>query len=408
MENKDMDLTPENTTVSEQDSSEINVVEATIGERVKRRRRVEDSKGSHHSSRKKKHRSSYKKNGKKKMKTWKKVLISIGCVVLAIALFATGTLLYLRTTGKDQFTSSSYSISAPESSDIRVDDDGRTIKYNGRTYKYKKDNINMLFMGIDKHEGEAGVEESDNQFLADVIIVSTMDPKTKKITLVNVPRDLMTDVAAYSETGGFSGMEKMQIALAYSFGSTDKQCCLNCLDAVRRVFYNIPINAFYSLEMGGISTINDSIGGVDVKSPEDVYYTEDAIKFKKGEKYHLTGEDARYFVQLRSHKNADANLKRNERQRIYLTEFMKKTISLSKSDLSTPINLYNTASDYSCTNMTINGVTYLATELLGRGNVKTETETLPVDVKQVKNHAENYLREKEFYEQFLSIFYDEV
>ena len=161
------------------------------------------------------------------------------------------------------------------------------------------------------------------------------------------------------------------------------------------------------MEISGIPEINDFVDGVDVKSPENVYYG-DKLVFEKGKHYHLTGDDSTKFVQLRSQKVANANLLRNERQKIYLTEFMKKTIALTKSDISTPIKLYNAADDYSNTNITINGLTYLATELMRNGSVATKTVSIPVDVKEANNHAENYIREEEFYELFLSVFYDEV
>ena len=87
----------------------------------------------------------------------------------------------------------------------------------------------------------------------------------------------------------------------------------------------------------------------------------------------------------------------------------EKTISQTKSDFSTPVRLYNAAEDYSCTNITLNGVTFLATELLGKGeNLKTDTKTIPVDVKANGSYAENYIRDGEFYELFLNVFYDEV
>ena len=104
----------------------------------------------------------------------------------------------------------------------------------------------------------------------------------------------------------------------------------------------------------------------------------------------------------------DANLLRNERQRIYLSSFIQKTINLSKSDLSTPLRLYNEAEPYTCTNISANKVTYLASELLSKGAIGTETISVPVTVTQVENHAENYIKEKEFYELFLDVFYEEV
>ena len=391
----------DNNTLNEAD--ELSIVEAKIGERVKKRRHVSSSSHKKH----KKHRSAYKKNGKKKMKLWKKALIAFGAVILSLVLIVTGTLLYLRGTGRQQFNENTYTISAPESSDVRVKDDGNTVVYKGKTYKYKTNCTNMLFMGIDKKEAGEVKTEIGNKYQSDVIIVVSIDSKNNKVTLVNVPRDIITDVSVFSKAGGYTGMEKLPIAMAYAYGDTDTESCINCLDSVRRIFYNIPIKAFYSMEVSGISVVNDVIGGVDVKSPEDVY-KDGNLLFEKDGEYHLEGDNARVFVMYRTHETANANLLRNERQRIYLTEFIKKTISLTKSDFSTPVRLYNAAEEYSCTNITLNGVTFLATELLGKGNIVTETKTLPVDVKQVDDHAENYLREEEFYELFLSVFYDEV
>jgi len=342
------------------------------------------------------------------MKLWKKALIAFGAVVLSLALIVTGTLLYLRTTGRQQFNESSYTITAPESPDIRIKDDGNTVNYKGKNYKYKDYCTNMLFMGIDKKEYEEEKTEIGNKYQSDVIIVISVDAKNNKVTLVNVPRDIITDVSVYSKTGGYTGIEKLPIALSYAYGSTDKESCLNCLDSVRRIFYNIPIKAFFSMEISGIAVVNDEIGGVDVKSPEDVY-KDGNLLFEKDGEYHLEGDAARDFVMCRTHETANANLLRNERQKIYLTEFMKKTISQTKSDFSTPVRLYNAAEDYSCTNITLNGVTFLATELLGKGeNLKTDTKTIPVDVKANGSYAENYIRDGEFYELFLNVFYDEV
>ena len=402
-----MENTPDINTAdnARNETGELNIVETKIGSHIKKRRRSHSTV-----SKKKKHRrSAYNKNGKKKMKLWKKALIAFGAVVLSLALIVTGTFLYLRGTGRQQFNESSYTITAPESPDVRIKDNGNTIDYKGKTYKYKDYCTNMLFMGIDKKEYDEDRNEIGNNFQSDVIIVISVDPKNNKITLVNVPRDIITDVSVYSKTGGYTGIEKLPIALAYAYGGTEKESCLNCLDSVRRIFYNIPVKAFFSMEISGIAVVNDEIGGVDVTSPENVYSGDSELVFEKGEKYHLEGTEARDFVMLRTHKTPNANLLRNERQKIYLTEFMKKTISQTKSDFSTPVRLYNAAGDYSCTNITLNGVTFLATELLGKGNeLKTETKTIPVDVKANGDHAENYLREEEFYELFLNVFYDEV
>ena len=392
-----------NTPVEDNAPEELKIVETKIGEHVKKRHR----KSSSGSKRKKRRRSNYKKNGKKKMKLWKKLLISFGCIVLSIALIAAGVFVYLRSSGKDQLSLSSYTITAPDNPDVVLNDGGNTVKYKGNTYKYKQDVANILFMGIDRERDEEIRTEIGNKYNADVIIVMSIDTKTNNVTLVNIPRDIITDVSVYSKTGGYTGSEKLPIAMSYAYGGTEQECCMNCLDSVRRLFYNIPIKAYLSMEIDGISVINDEVGGIDVKSPEDVYSGNELV-FKKGEKYHLEGEMANDFVRLRNKNTADANLLRNNRQKLYLTELMKKVFSHSKSDITAPVKLYRAAEEYSCTNIKINGVTYLATELSRNGKIDTATETVPVDVKQVGNHAENYIREDEFYELFLSVFYNKI
>lgn len=398
-----MDITPEtnnNDTLTESD--ELNVVNVNFGEYKKVRRRSHHSSGDGSHKKSSSH-SSHKR--KKRGKILKRILITVGCVLLSLVLIAAGTFLYLRGTGKQQLTATSYTISAPN--DAYVRNDGYTVEYNGKTYEYNKELVNLLFMGIDDHISEEEKKEYGSNNQADVIIVASLDLKNKKAVFVNVPRDIITDVVVYSKTGGYTGIEKLPIAMSYAYGDGKTSSCINTLDSVRKMFYNIPISSYVSLDVNGIGDINDCIGGVDVTSPEDVYMGS-TLLFKTGESYHLVGDEARDFVMYRNMEIAEANLLRNQRQSIYLSSFLNKAVDMTKSDLSTPITIYNTAEPYTCTNMNINKTTYLISELLSNSNPVIEMKTLPVDVKQVEDHAENYLREKEFYELFLSVFYNEV
>ena len=146
------------------------------------------------------------------------------------------------------------------------------------------------------------------------------------------------------------------------------------------------------MNLDGVAPINDSVGGVDVKSPETIG------EFVEGEQYHLMGAQASNFIQLRSKETADANLKRNERQRVYMNAFLTKFMQKTKSDISVPIDLFNASKQYSCTNLNADKITYLATEFIFNRNMKFQYESVPVDVKQTGDRAENYVKEKEFYE----------
>lgn len=343
-------------------------------------------------------RSKHRKK-KKKMKTWKKVLLSIGYVLPGLIVLIAGTVAVLYYNGSNQLLDGDYVITAPENVDVH--NNGETVVYNGVTYKYNKNITSILMMGIDTREldspktiGQAGQ--------SDVNILLTVDTSTGKMTMINISRDIMTEVTEYSTSGVYVGMDTMQLCLAYSFGDGKETSCNNQVNAVKRIFYNVPINSYYSLDLDGIAAINDSIGGVDVVSPETVGI------FEEGKTYHLEGEQAESFVRDRRHDTAEANSYRNQRQLVYINAFISKLISQTKSDISTPLNLFNTSSEYSCTNLNASKVCYLAATALTSNGMSYDTLSVPGEVKLNGDYAEFYIDETNFYEMFLSVFYQPV
>ena len=349
------------------------------------------------------HRSESSKKRRKKRKRkklFKKVLITLGIVLLSLAVITASAIFVLYHSGKNEMKTNNAKIETPK--DVQSVGDGQYIYYNGEKYRYKNDIINMLFIGVDENNGKGASGEIGDNGQSDVIALGAIDSKSNKVTLINVPRDIMTDVKVYSTAGGYSGTEKMQIALSYAYGDGGDTSCINTMSAVRTLFYNVPISSYFALQMRGIPDVNDSIGGVTVKSPSTIY------TFEKGKTYHLMGEDALLFVSKRDMDSADANLQRNERQKVYLNSFMKEFIKQTRSDFGTPIRVFNASKPYSYTNLNANRITYLATEFILNRNMKIVTKNVPVTVKQNGDRAENYVKEKEFYDLFLSVFYEKV
>ncbi len=71
------------------------------------------------------------------------------------------------------------------------------------------------------------------------------DTKHKKITMINVPRDLMTDVPIYTADGVYSTTKKQQICLAYAYGDGKDKSCDNVKTVVERLFYNMPVKTYF-------------------------------------------------------------------------------------------------------------------------------------------------------------------
>lgn len=344
-------------------------------------------------------RGHYKSKPRRKKKRLKKVLISIGCVFLSLILIIVGTFTYLFIKGSSELLDGNYSITAPQG--VETQNDGEFVVYNGKTYQYNKNVTNILFMGVDKRElQKTEVQGTGGQ--ADVIVLLAVDTKTGKISMINISRDTMTDVTVYSANGGYVGSEKQQLCLSYAYGNGKETSCENTVNSVQRLFYNIPIKSYLALDLDGISAVNDSIGGVDVTSPETIG------SFVQGQNYHLEGELAESFVRSRSHESADANTLRMQRQQIYVKQFMDKVISATKKQITTPVDLFNASSPYTCTNLNPSKILYLAQSVVLSNGMSVEMSTVPGEAKMGETYAEYYVNESEFYELFLSVFYNQV
>ena len=347
------------------------------------------------------HRRHHHHHRKKKMKTWKKVLIIVGCVILGLALTVCTTLQILYLNGRSDFFDVNLNVVVPESVEAEVQDNGDYIMYKGATYQYNHDVTNILFMGVDKRSMDDENEQGTGG-QSDAIVMIAMNVKDHKMTLIALPRDTITDVALYSPSGHYSGMREMQVCMAYAYGDGKKISCENTVASVRRIFYNVPIKTYYALDLDGIAEVNDSVGGVDVVSPETIG------PFTDGESYHLEGKQSENFVRLRDKSDIQSSMKRLERQKVYANSFMSTMAKKIKSDLTSAVSVYNESAPYSCTNLNAAKVTYLASEFAFGGGMSTEILTVPGELTYDNQYARFNIDEEKFFEQFLSVYYERM
>lgn len=352
---------------------------------------------SNRSSSNKKHKKHKRK--KHRMKLWKKILIGFVSTILALVVLIIGTFAFLIYRGSQEMFEPNITITAPEG--VQTQEQGEFIVYNGKTYQFNENITNILFMGIDKRNlDDSTITGSKGQ--ADVIVLMAVDTKTGKTTMINISRDTMTDVTIYSANGGYVGSEVQQLCLSYAYGDGKETSCENTVNSVRKLFYNIPVKSYLSLDLDGISAVNDSIGGVDVVSPETIG------DFVEGQSYHLEGNMAESFVRTRNYELAEANNLRMQRQQIYAEAFMQNIISATKQNIMVPVDLFNASSPYTCTNLNPSKICYLAeTAVTGEG-MSVEMMTVPGEVKMNGEYAEYYVDEDSFYELFLNVFYNEI
>ncbi len=339
---------------------------------------------------------------KKKMKRWKKVVLGTLISVVSLLLAAVICLLIFINVGKGQLLDGNEDgiILTPDSAQSY--DNGRFVEHNGKKYEYNKNITSFLFMGIDKPELTENEVSYGRNGDADVLLLLTLDTQSGETNLISISRDTMAEMDVYSESGKYAGTKTQQICLAYAYGNGRETSCENEVEAVRKLFYNVPINSYLALDLSAISVLNDTVGGVTVESLETFK------KFTKGETVTLYGDDAETYVRSRNTEILDSNNTRMERQKQYLKAFFDKVVYETKNDLMTPVDLFNQASPYMVTNIGITQVSYLSSQLLGKSFSDFNMQNVPGEVKQGENYAEYYVDEEAFYEIFLDVYYNQV
>lgn len=354
----------------------------------------------HHSS---SHRSSHhsKKKDKNKLPMPAKIAIGILLALFLIVVVIIVTFFALKYMGEKDVK--------PVITEDTVYEE--TIEYNGHTYKYNEDVFSIAFLGVDQREMQS-IDNVDFVGAADADIVLTVDTKTGKAKVIAIPRDTMVDINVYSESNILLRTDYAQLCLAYAYGDGMENSCKNSLTSISRVLYNVPIQKYFALDLDGIAPLNDAIGGVTID--KSLYAFKD-LNINAGDKVTLKGDMAESYVRTRDMDSVNASLNRTDRQVQYIKAYASQAVPAVIKDFSVISNLYNTAADYSQTNLTLSNATYMASLLLSKGVTNFETYTLKGEMKEGKDskfenivHAEFYPDKDNLMQTVLDVFYTQI
>ena len=165
----------------------------------------------------------------------------------------------------------------------------------------------------------AGIENEENEKngRSDVLLVATVNPKTKKISMLSIPRD----TRIYIPDLGY----KDKINHAYAFGGINYT--INTVEE----FLDIPIDYYISTNFQGFQDIVDTVGGVEV----DVPFTfkaqlTESLKWKTFTEgpMELNGNEALAYVRMRK-TDPEGDKGRNYRQQQVIKAVIDEATSLS-------------------------------------------------------------------------------
>jgi LCP family protein required for cell wall assembly len=165
--------------------------------------------------------------------------------------------------------------------------------------------VSVLLIGTDKRPGES-------YFNSDVLIVASVDPEAKIISLLSVPRDTRVK---------YNGSH-------IKINSLPMYANIQALTDEIAELTGIPLNGYLLTNFAGFKEIIDILGGVDIYVEQDMYKLtgdkEDGVIDLRQGQQHLDGSQALQYARFRD--NVSADIGRTARQQKMLKAVAAKAM----------------------------------------------------------------------------------
>lgn len=285
------------------------------------------------------------------------------------------------------------------------DADPDLVWHDGKAYRYNEDLVTILCMGIDQRTKviEQKDDVSGESGQADSIFLVVLDSAARKIKVIAISRDTMTEIPIFDYRGNYIGDAVNHLGLAYAFGNGKETSCQYMVDSVSNLFYGIPINGYAAFHMETIAKINDAVGGVTVTIPEDMTKADPSME--KGTTMTLDGRKAYTFVRWRDTTIDNSNNLRIARQKQYILNFFRQALEAVRKDYTLPVNLYQEFEEEMVTNIALDNAVYLITEASNMTFHEDSLTILKGDAGRGSVYDEVYVDDDALYELILETFY---
>lgn len=212
--------------------------------------------------------------------------------------------------------------------------------------EFGKDVLNVLVMGYDSNEyrEEAGF----GVYRTDVLILCTIYFNENRVVMTSVPRDSYVPIGP-----NFTRKDKINSAFSSAQIAGIDPYQATC-KTVSRLFGNVPIDYYISIDMDVFVDAVDALGGIEYDVDVDVTYNGNVL-IPKGKRV-LNGREALQYVTYRRTQNGDID--RVARQRKFLMAAFAQLKSLDK--ITKLPEIYSMFMDRMSTNFTYKDIMTLA------------------------------------------------
>ena len=183
--------------------------------------------------------------------------------------------------------------------------------------------VNVLVLGtkvlasdVPEQEAQKPAYELVNSFdgNTDTMLLLRFDPEAKKLTVLSIPRDTRTYIEGH-------GISKINAANVHGGPALTAKTVSELLDGVG-------IDRYVRVNVQGVQSLVDALGGVNIYVPQDMKYQDDSqhlyINLKKGQQ-HLDGDKALQLLRFRYDKNGDIG--RVQRQQMLMRALMEQALN---------------------------------------------------------------------------------
>ena len=234
-----------------------------------------------------------------------------------------------------------------------------------------------------------------------------LDEVSKKMSVVAINRDTMTEVHRFSRNGDDLGVYVTHLGYTYTNGDGGEASCENLKTAVSTLFNNLPIDGYMVSNQTSIVMINDLVGGVTVTVPNDDL----AAKYPElttGNVVTLDESNVRAYVQQRDTAVDFSNEGRIERQKSFVLSFMDEFGAMVKEDASSVWDSLEACSDWMQTDITKNKYLSLADAFSNTNLTPDSYYILEGEDQLGELHDEFYYDEDALQELIIKLFYREI
>lgn len=237
---------------------------------------------------------------KKKHSRLYRIFKSIMLLAIVFLVVGGGTLFYLFYRVSDVTSSAQQDLERGDRSEIRE-----------TAVNPSKDNISILFLGLDDRDGSLKGRTDAN-------LLATFNKEAGTVKLLSIPRDSRVEIV------GRDNQDK--INHAHAFGGVDMT-----IDTVEHLL-DIPVDYFVKLNFDAFLEVVDALGGVEIDVPfafteMDSTDRQGEITINEGTQI-LNGEEALAYARMRK-KDPRGDIGRGERQQEVLAAIIKKSASFS-------------------------------------------------------------------------------